>query len=182
MRALNGLQHQGFGQFAYARFYHHHAVARAGDDYVQRAFFKLAVGGVDHEAAAHVAHAGYAYGAFERDVGHRQRGGRSHEAQHVQGRFLVDGHGGEYYLDFVAEALGEERAKGAVGEAGYEDAVCAGPAFSPEEAAGDFAPGVEPLFELDCEGEEVDSLSGLAHGCGGEYYAIALAHEHGAVG
>ena len=182
LRPVDGLQDQVFGHLGHAGLDHDDAVPGARDDYIQGAHFELAVGGIDHEAAVDVAHAGNADGSVERDVGHGQRRRGAHEAQHVYWRFLVYGEGREDDLHFVAEALGEERSKGPVGQAGDEYAVGAGPAFAAEEAAGDFAPGVEALFELDGEGEEVDAFPGFAHGGGCENHAVAGAHEHGAVG
>ena len=73
--------------------------------------------------------------------------------------FAVGGEGGRDDLDFVAEALGEERAQRAVREAHGEDAIVAGAAFAAGEATGDLADGVEALFVVDGEREEIDPFA-----------------------
>ena len=80
---------------------------------------------------------------------------RADGAKHVRVILLVDGHDGQDDLHFVAHALREERAQGAVGETRTEGRFRGWAAFAPEEGARDLARGVHPLFEVDGEREEV---------------------------
>ena len=86
-------------------------------------------------------------------------------------------------LRLVAVAADEERADGAVDEAGDERLLLGRPALALEIAAGNAA-GRERLFlVVHGEGEEVDPGLGLLGGHdGGEHGGLAIGGEHGAVG
>ena len=70
---------------------------------------------------------------------------------------LVRGEDRDHELDVVLVALGEQRADGAVREAGGEGGRLGHPALALDEAAGDLAGRVHPLLELDGEREEVET-------------------------
>ena len=62
-----------------------------------------------------------------------------------------------------------------------EDGLVARAAFAPGEAAGDLTDGVEALFVIDGEGEEVHALASIGHRGGDENDGVALADGDGAV-
>ncbi len=93
------------------------------------------------------------------------------------GLIAVGGEGEHHDLHFVAHAVLEERAQGAVGQAGGEDGIGAGPAFAAEEGTGDLAAGVHALFVFHREREEVDALADAAHGGGGEDDGVRLSQR-----
>ena len=77
----------------------------------------------------------------------------------------------------------EERAQGAVGQAGGQDGILGGAAFAAEERTGDASAGVHAFFVFHGEREEILPLAGfLAHGGGGEDDGVAQAHGDGAAG
>ena len=79
--------------------------------------------------------------------------------EHVVGVLEVDGQHGGHDVDLVHVALGEQRPDGPVDLARGEDGLLAGPRLALDEAAGDLAGGVVPLFDVDREGEEVLPLA-----------------------
>ena len=179
---LHGLDNGFLGNLAGAGLDHHDGVLRAGDDEVEVAFGGLGEGGVDHVLAIDAADADAADGAVEGDVANAEGRAGADGDERVGLVLAVGGEGGGDDLDLVAEALGEERAQAAVGQAHGEDAIGGGAPFATGEAAGDLADGVEALFVIDGEGEEVDTLTGVGHTGRDEDDGIALAHGHGAVG
>ena len=120
--------------------------------------------------------------AVERQPGEadRARGG-VHAGDVVRVRH-VDGQDRDDDLDLVAVALLEGGPQRAVDQARGEDRGLARPALTPEEAAGDLARRVHPLFDVDREREEVDPLAGLGTGAGGEHLGLAVGDDDGAVG
>ena len=59
---------------------------------------------------------------------------------------------------------------------------CAGAALAAREAAGDLADGVEALFVVDRQREEIDAFARVGHAGRDEDDGVALAHGDGAVG
>ena len=170
------------GNLGGARLDHHDGVLRAGDDQVEVALGGLGEGRVDDVLAINAADADAADGSVEGDIADAEGGAGADGDEGVGLVLAVGGEGGGDDLDLVAEALGEEGADGTVGEAHGEDAVAGGAALAAGEAAGDLADGVEALFVVDGEGEEVDALAGVGHAGRDEDDGIALAHGDGAVG
>ena len=82
----------------------------------------------------------------------------------------------------LRKPLGKRGRMERVGQAHGEDAIGGGTAFTAGEAAGNLADGVEALFVVDGEGEEVDTLAGVGHADRDKDNGIALAHGDGAVG
>ena len=175
-------QDQVFGSFFGARFDHHDGVFRAGDDEVQVAGLGLLKRGVDDEFALEARHADAADGAVEGDVADHQGGAGADGDERVRLVLAVRRKRGRDDLDVLAEALGEERSKRAVRLAHGEDAIVARPAFTAGEAAGDLAHGVEALFVVNRQGEEIESLPGVRHTGGDEDDSVAEADGDGAVG
>ena len=178
---LDGFEDDVFGDLAGAGFHHDDAGARAGNHEVEVAVLYLFVGGVDDELAVHVSDAGGRYGAFEGDVGYCEGSRRADDDHGVVRIDGVHGQGRDYYLDFVLEVLGEQRPDGPVGEPGGEYGVCGWPAFALGKASGNLAARVEPVLDVDGEGEEVNSLSGRRGGGGYEQGVVVVSDEYGAV-
>jgi hypothetical protein len=67
-------------------------------------------------------------------------------------------------MDFVIEALGEQRTYGSVNQATGESFEFAGLGFALEEASGDFARSVSFLYVVDSQGKEVLTCFGTFGG------------------
>ena len=94
---------------------------------------------------------------------------------------LVGGESGDDDLEIGAHPLGEEGTEGAVGQPHGQDGFLGGPSLAAEEAPRDTAHRVQPLLEIDGEGEEVDPLPGRSGDGGHQQYRVALADRHRAV-
>ena len=82
------------------------------------------------------------------------------EREHVGVVLLVGGDDVDEDLDFVLEALGEERADRAIDDARRENLGVARASFALDVAARNLAGGVGLLAVLDEEGEEVERALG----------------------
>ena len=143
----------------------------------------LGIGGVDDELAIHAAHADCANRGAEGNVGESQRARCRIDADHIGIVFLVGGEDQRNHLGLVAEAVGEERADGAVDLAAGQDFFFAGAAFALDEAAGDAATGIGVFAVIDREGEKVDAFPGIGRGNGsGQNDGFARGHQCGARG
>ena len=111
---LDGAEDDVFGLLLGAGLDHHDAVLMADDHDVERGVGALGVGGIDDELAIDAAHAHGAHGGAEGNVRERERSGRGVDADDVGIVFLVGGEDQRDDLGLVAEAVGEERADGAV--------------------------------------------------------------------
>ena len=89
---------------------------------------------------------------------------------------------GDDDLDLVAVALAERRAQRAVDQPAGQDRGLGRAALPAEEAAGDLADRVHPLFDVDREREEVDPLAGVGADAGAEHLRLAVRRDDGAVG
>ena len=172
-----------FGNLDGARLNHHDCVAIAGDHHVEFGGVAALVAGVDLVVAAVPGDAAGADGSFERDMAEGQGSGGADHAQRFRRMVLVHGQHGDDHLHLVVQPLGEQRADAAVGEAGGQYGLGAGASLAAEEAAGDLADGVQPLFKLDGQREEVDALAGLVgHHGGGQQDGLSAGDGHGAMG
>ena len=178
----DGLGHHVLGQELGARLDHHDRVARAGDDQVELRVGELAVGRVDHELAVDAADADGADRARERDLADAQRGRGGRRAEHVGLVLLVGREDRDDELDVVLVALGEERADGAVGQAGGQRGRLGRARLALDEAARDLARGVHALLELDREREEVEARAGIRPVGGAEHQGVTVANGDGAAG
>ena len=156
---------------------HDDGVAAARDRQVELAGGELLEGGVHDEFAVHVAHAGRGDGAVERDLGDGERDGRADDAEDVRLVLVVGGEDGRDDLHLVPHPLGEARAQRAVGQPRSECRLGGRSAFAAEKAAGDAADGVEALFVLDGEREEVQPFANASQHCGDEHNGVAVAHN-----
>ncbi len=176
------LGHDVLGQELGAGLDHHDRVAGARDDQVELRVRELAVGGVDHELAVDATDADGADRPVERDLADRQRGGRGDGAEDVGLVLLVGREDRDHELDVVLVALGEERADGAVGQAGGQGGGLRRARLALDEAARDLARGVHALLELDGEREEVEPGPGIRPVGGAEHHGVAVANGDRAAG
>ncbi len=175
--------HQGFGNFIGAALHHEDGVLGAGDAQIERAGIHLGCRGISHECAVDVADAHRADRSLERNVADGQRRRSAVDRQNVDLMFAVGRQRSDDHLHVVAEIGGEQRAQGPIGQAADQNAGFAGPAFAPEERAGNAARGVQALFVFHAQREKVDAFTRRAgHGGRGQDDGVAQAHRHRAVG
>ena len=161
---------------------HHDGVFLAGDDQVEVAFGRLVNRRVDEELAVDAADAHVRRRAVEGRAGEVERRRAAEAAENVGVDLLIGRHDAEEHLDFVAEAVGEERTDRAVDEAGGERLLVGGTALALHEAAGEFAGGAELLAVVDGKREEVLAFARAVVDDGGaEHHRVALADDDGAV-
>ncbi len=108
-------QHLVFGQLFRFRLHHQDRVGGAGNDHVQLALGQLVVGGVEDIALGLVeADSGAADGTVEGRTGNGQRGGGADHGGNIGVDVFIGGHDGTHHLHLVHEAVGKQRADGAV--------------------------------------------------------------------
>src|SRR5439155_4365619 len=114
----------------------------AGNDDVHQTFLLVGDGGIDHQLPVHQANTDAGDGLLEREVRTVSRSRRAGYGDDVGIILAVRGehHGDD--LRFVAPGFREERAHGAVNQAGGENFLFRRTAFALEEATGDFSGGV----------------------------------------
>ena len=175
LREPESLDQEVFADLLRPGLHHHDRVARARDDEVEGALLHLLDGRVEGELAIHRADANAADGSLERSVRDGQRGGRRVHRKDVVVVLLIGRPGRDDDLDVVSEALRKERPDRPIGETRGEDALLRGTAFAARERAGDLACGIEPLFEVDGEREEVDpGADRFRDGRRGEHDRVAV--------
>mmetsp|Transcript_15341 Transcript_15341/g.52402 ORF Transcript_15341/g.52402 Transcript_15341/m.52402 type:complete len:265 (+) Transcript_15341:1610-2404(+) len=163
---------------------HQHLALHAGQQQVQlRRLLRLAVRVHHHLPPLHNRHPRRAYGPVEGHARQHQRGGGTHDAQHVRVLRPVAAEHVERDVRLPGEPLGEERADRAVHSTGEQNLPVLGAALPPGEGGGDAPHGVGALAVVHLEGEEVGVgvVGAGAHG-GGEHAGVAQANEDGAVG
>mmetsp|Transcript_78776 Transcript_78776/g.218920 ORF Transcript_78776/g.218920 Transcript_78776/m.218920 type:complete len:772 (-) Transcript_78776:1232-3547(-) len=164
MAVDHSAQHDLFRQARSLGLDHQHGSLRTGDDQVHLAVGQFGLAGVQHVLAVHIADAGGADRAVERDARDGQRCGRADHRGDVGLNFRVQADDVDDDLDFVEEAFREQRADRAVDQAAGQGLVLGGAALTLEEAAGDLAGGVG-LFEV-VDGQREEVLAGLGLGLG----------------
>ena len=178
MREEDAVQHHFFGNFLGAGLDHQHSLARAGHGEVHQGNLALGVVGVDDILAVHIADVHRADGAGPRNLAGGQRGGGADHGGNIGDVVGVYRHDRGHHGHIVAHALGKQRAQGPVDEAGSENGLFSRAAFAAVPAAGNVAHGVELLFKIHAQGEEVDTRArSLGHGAGGEHAGVAIAHK-----
>ena len=156
---FHGGEEVGFGDLFGAAFHHEEAVAQAGVDEVEVAFFALGLSGVDDELAVDAADADATDGTHEGNVGDVKRGGGGVDGENVG---LVHAVGGEEHdvdLHIIEVAVGEEGTDGAVGDARAENFFFAGALFALEITAGETAGRVILLAVFDLKRKIVDAFA-----------------------
>ena len=147
------------------------------------AVLALLLRGVQHDLAVHQTDKHTGNRAVPGNIRHGDGQGRTVHAGNFGRAVGVLAHDGHGHADIVAHILGEQRADGAVHNAGGQDGVLAGAALTAHEAARDAACGVEFLLKLDAQGEEIDAVAGLvAHRDVAEHAGLAVADHGAAVG
>ena len=89
------------------------------------------------------------------------------------------GHDPGLHLDFVDEAVGEQRAHGAVHHAHGQDFLLARRSLALSEATGVLAAGADLLAVVALHGEEVQSGTRVGPHAGGEDDGITIGDHHG---
>ena len=175
----HGAQHHLLGELVGLGLDHQHGGLGAGHDQVELAVGQLGVQRIEHVLAVDIAHAGGTDRAVEGDAADGQRGAGGDQRGNVGGHVGVQRQHVNHDLDLVVEALGEQRADGAVDQAAGERLELAGTALALEEAARDLAGGVGLLDVVDGQREEV--LAGLGLGAshhGGQHHGVIDVDDH----
>ena len=177
------LEEQRLGHLVGAGLDHREAVLRADDDEVERGLLPvLRHRRVDDELAVDEPDPHCADRPEERERREHERRGGAVDAKDVVRHDHVRAEDGADDLHLVAEALRPQRPDRAVDHARREGGALAGASLALEEAAGDLARGVHPLFDVDRQREEVGAFAGLrASHCGGENHRLASANDDSAV-
>ena len=169
---------------------HHHdchvAVVQnpSGNHHLERGFGALGVGGMGNPLPiGTVGHPHRPDRAGERDARDAQCSRRPVDGDHVVGVLLIGAQNGSDDVDLVAEPVGKRGPQRSIDESARQDGRLGGPTLPPEERARDLARGIHPLFDVDGEGEEVDTLANTTgsrrgHQDGG----VAHASDYGTVG
>ena len=153
---------------------HARLVAAAGDDDVERRLLGLLERGVHDPLAVDQGHADGADRTVERQTGEAGGDGRRVHRGDVVRVLAVHAEHGDDDLDLVAVALPERRPQRTVDQPAGQDRRLGRAALPAEEAAGDLADRVHPLFDVDREREEVDPLAGVGADAGAEHLRLAV--------
>ena len=147
------------------------------------AVLALLLGGVQHDLTVHQTDKDTGDGAVPRNVRHSDGQRGTVHAGDLCRAVGVLTHDGHRHADIVAHILGEQRADGAVNDAGGEDGMLAGAALAAHKAAGDAACGVELLLKLNAQGEEINAVTRfVAHRDIAQHAGLAVADHRAAVG
>ena len=121
--------------------------------------------------------------AVPRDIGDGDRDRGTDHRGDLGSAVGIHGHHGGDDTDVVAHILGEQRTDRAVDDAGGQDRLLAGSALTAHIAAGDLTHGIELLFIVHGQREEVDAVPRLC-GSGRRYVddGLAVAYQTRAVG
>ena len=138
---------------------------------------------VDDDLAVYQTYRNAGDRAVPRDIGDGDGDGCTDHSGDLGHAVGIDGHDGGDDGDVVAHILGEQRTDGTVDDAAGQDRLLGGSALSSQIAAGDPAHGVELLFIIHREGEEVDAVPRLSR-CGSRnvHYGLAVTNQTRAVG
>ena len=155
----HGFKHRLFGEDVGFRFNHKDGALRAGHDEVETRVLELFGGRVENEAVVDVADAAGADRSAEGNAGNGERGRGADHRRNVRIHGGVGREDVNDDLNFVVEAVREERTDRAVDETRGERFLLGGTPFTLEEAARDLARGIGLFDVVDREREEV--LAGL---------------------
>ena len=181
--AVDAFDHDFVGNHLGAGFDHDDLLIGGGDGHGHLADLALLGGGVDDVFTVDVADADGADRSVPRNIGDRDGDGGTDHGYLLGLAVGVHAHDGVDHADVVAHILREQRADGAVDDAGGEDRLLAGSSLSAEEAAGDPAHGIELLFVVDGKREIIDALTGrFGRRRGRKHDGVAVSHQRGSVG
>src|SRR5437870_288705 len=179
VRQRQRVEHHLLAYAPCARLDHEDGIGRPGDHEVEVGIAYLRHRRVDDDLAVDVAHAHRSDRALERYVGDHEGAGTAVDAEDRRIVLLVDRQHGRDDLHVEAKALRKQRAQRTVGEPRGEDGLLAGPSFAAHERAGDLAGGVQLLFVIAREREEVDPLPRLLRHHGrAQHDGVALPDVH----
>ena len=180
MRDSECLHDPLLGDFLGAGFDHDDGLTRAGDHQVELALVHLVDGRVHDELIVDDPHPDGSDRPLEGDRRDRQRRRGADDGHDGRVGLLVNREDGGDHLDVVTEILGEERPDRPVDQAAVQDRLLAGAALPPDESTGDLAGGVELLFVVAGEWEEVDPFPrGCCHHGGHEQHGVPHAYGDG---
>jgi hypothetical protein len=179
---FDGVGHDRLGQDLGSRLDHHHGLARAGDNQVERAVGELRHRRVGDEGAVDVADANRADRSQEGDAADHQRRRGAVDGEDVGVVLLVRREDRQHDLDVLLVAPREEWADRAVGQAHRQDGGLRRTRLALDEAAGDLARGVHALLVVNREGKEVDPLARLGRDRRRQEHGVAHADEHRSIG
>src|SRR6056297_335001 len=151
----NTAQHLVFGEALGFRLNHQNRIFSAGNNHIQQGGLQLFEGRVQEVTALiGVAHTGRTNGAIERDTGDGKRSRSSQHRSDIRILVLAGGHNRGDDLNFVHEAVWEQRTNRTVDQAGGQGFLLGRTTFALEEATGDFAHGVGFLEVVHGQREE----------------------------
>ena len=156
---LQRFDEAGLGQLVGRAFDHQHVLFVADIDQIEVRLEHLLDRRIGDELAVDLADAQRGDRALPRNVGERERGRRAVDHGDVGFMRLIGGEEDAEDLYLVEESGGEKRAAGSVAQAGREDLLLGGTAFTFEEAGGN-ATGGGVFFPV-INGEREVVLAGL---------------------
>ena len=156
---VDRFDHILLGELVGTCFHHDHPLGGAGHHQIQLAALDLAEAGVEHEVVTQQADPHRGHRALEGDAGQQGGQGGAGHGQHIGRHPLVEGEAGGHDLDVVPHPAGEQGPHRPIDQAAGEDRPFGGARFAPEEAARDATGGVEPLFVVAHQGEEIDAFA-----------------------
>ena len=177
------VQDLALGDFARARFDHHHLGGAADHHQVETAALHLLVGGVQDELAVDETDAHGGDRGREGDIGdvQRRRGAGDRQDVGVVGEIGREHQGDD--LRLAGPALREERPDRSVDQARRQGLLLVRAALAFEEAARDLAGGIGVLAVIDGQRQEGDALLlAPVRGRGHQDHGVAVAHRDRAVG
>ena len=159
MAVDHGAEHDVFWQFHRFRLDHQDRLAGSGDNEIELRGFQFSCRRIQDVFAVQISDPRGADGPVERNAGNGERSGGADHRGNVRIHFIVGRDDGRDDLNFVVKTFGEQRADGAVDQAGGQDFFFGGAAFTFEEAAGNLACSIGPFLIVDGERKEI--LAGL---------------------
>ena len=182
MRHHDGIVHFLIGHFLCARLDHDHLLGSARNGHSHAAPLALFCVGVDHELTVHQSHNDRSHGTVPRNIGNGKCNGRTQKTDDLRLAIRVDAHDRQVDHHIVAQILGEERTGGAVNDTGREDSFFGRTSLALIIAAGNSAHGVQALFKVYRQRQEVDAVARtLACGGGCKYDGLTVPYQAGAV-
>ena len=183
MSGLDGVQHGGIVHFVGAGLDHNDLALGTGNGQLQVALLTLGSGGVDNQLAVHQTHEHAADGAVPGDIGNGQSDGGTDHTGDLGAAVGIDAHDSHNDGHIVAHVLGEQGTDGTVDHTAGQDSLLTGAALTAHKAAGDAADGVQLLFKINAQGEEINAFTGLfGHGDVAQHGGLAIADQTAAVG
>ena len=178
-----GAQHLFFGKLLRLGFDHHHGVAGASDDEVERAFRNFGLVGVELVLAVLEPDASPGDRPHERNARQRQSSRSCDHRQNIRLVLAVIAKNLSNNENLVIESFREQRPNWAVDEAAGQRFLFGRAALTLEEAARDSAGSGEFFLVVDGQWEEILSrLDRLGGGNCAQHHGFAEGREHRTVG